>query len=255
MWAISQAHINMPITVVYPLVRSDWNMEIKYSLRSLQKWFEEDFGVCIIGYLPDYLNPDTLYHLPYNDVSGDRIARGKNTWAKRIAAANMFKRFIWMNDDIYFVNQPTNSDFLKNKVICYDFVDKSRSFISGLRASSCRWENLQWNTWKELKKMGYRHIYHAAIHIPQYIESIKMGCVLENFEPGCCLFHSAYVTMNYQGEKLPVCDYEMRYTGSPPKGILDKRVRFLNHNEIASGYPAMRRYIKQVFPDKSRFEK
>ena len=146
-------------------------------------------------------------------------------------------------------------DFLKNKVIWYDFADKSRSFISGLRDSSCRWENLLWNTWKELKKMGYRHIYHAAIHIPEYIESIKTGCVLENFERGCCLFHPSYVTMNYQGKKLPVCDYKMRYTGSPPKGLLDKRVRFLNHNEIASGYPAMRRFIEEMFPDKSKFEK
>lgn len=255
MSAISQVHISMPITVVYPLVKSDWNMEIKYSLRSLQKWFEEDFEVCVIGYLPDYLNPHTLHHVPYNDVSGDRVIRSKNTWAKRIAAADMFEKFIWMNDDIYFVNRPTNSDFLKNKVIWYDFADKNRSFIDGLRASSCKWENLLWNTWERLKKMEYRHIYHASIHIPEYVESIKMDCVLKNFESGSCLFHTAYVTMNYQGEKLPVCDYKMRYTGNPPKGLLDKRVRFLNHNEIASRYPAMRRFIEQMFPDKSRFEK
>jgi len=244
----------MRITVVYPLIKSDWNMEIKYSLRSLQKWFEEDFGVCIIGYFPDYLNPDTLHHLPFNDRIGDQVTKGKNTWAKLTTAADIYEEFIWMNDDIYFVQQFTNSDFLKNKVIWYDFADKSRSFINAFQNSK-PWHNLMFKTWKKLNDMGYRHIYHASIHIPKFIESIKLRRVLDSFEPGCCLFHTAYVTMNYQGEKLPVCDYKMRYTGSPPKGLLDKRVRFLNHNEIASRYPAMRRFIEQMFPEKSRFEK
>lgn len=244
----------MRTTVVYPLIKSDWNMEIKYSLRSLQKWFDEDFEICVIGYLPDYLNPETLHHLPYNDRAGDRVAKAKNTWAKLAIAADMYEKFIWMNDDIYFVQQFTNSDFLKNKVIWYDFADKSTSFIDGFQKSSL-WCKAMWNTWKRLTELGYRHIYHASIHIPQFIESIKLQCVLDNFAPCCCLFHTAYVTMNYQGEKLPVCDYKMRYTGSPPKGLWDKRVRFFNHNERASRHPAMRRFIDQMFPDKSRFEK
>jgi hypothetical protein len=50
--------------VVYLTTKSQWNEELRYSLRSFERYFADLGKVWIVGYLPAYLNPNAVRHVP-----------------------------------------------------------------------------------------------------------------------------------------------------------------------------------------------
>lgn len=102
-------------TVVYPLtVQLDYT-ELKYSLRSLDKFLPKPFEVVIVGnVIPDWITNVTQIELP--DVTGRPMLSVRR---KVIAALHYRDEFLFMNDDIYLIDtyKPTyySSGTLKGK--------------------------------------------------------------------------------------------------------------------------------------------
>ena len=81
-----------------------WNLELKYSLRSLEKHCADVRNVYIAGLCPDFIDKTKVKWLDIQDVSNPRF----NHWWK---VSNAFKQtgieeFLLMYDDIFFT-QPT----------------------------------------------------------------------------------------------------------------------------------------------------
>lgn len=92
------------MTVVYPLaVQIDYT-ELKYSLRSIEKYLKKPYEVIIVGnVIPDWINNVTQIELP--DV------RGRKQWSIRrkiLAALEYTKEMLFMNDDVYLL-QPAKT--------------------------------------------------------------------------------------------------------------------------------------------------
>lgn len=84
--------------VVYPLIKTiDDNIELRFSLRTLPKHKK----LWIIGYKPKWLLNAQI--IPFKDEK----TKGSNTAEKLWIACNderISENFIWMNDDIFFLN-------------------------------------------------------------------------------------------------------------------------------------------------------
>ena len=94
------------LDLVYILGRgSNWqNNELRYSLRSVEKFVTGIRNVFIIGEKPSFIN-DQVIHIPYKDVYTNKA---RNIMAKILRACNdsrMTKNFMLWNDD-YFAIQP-----------------------------------------------------------------------------------------------------------------------------------------------------
>lgn len=87
------------LDVVYPVKEKNWE-ELKYSLRSLKHTNHEN--VFIVGDLPDYVNKDSVIHVPMDDLD-DPTLSVVNKIKKVIEDPRLSDNFILMNDDFYFL--------------------------------------------------------------------------------------------------------------------------------------------------------
>jgi len=101
------------IDVVYPLGRgSKWgNAEIRYSLRSLEKYSLEDgYRVFVVGEKPACLDWKKVGHIPFTETKAKEI----NILEKALAAAKderVSDEFFFINDDYFFLNPFSMKEF------------------------------------------------------------------------------------------------------------------------------------------------
>src|SRR6478735_3971728 len=93
--------------VVYPLAAQINNEELRYSLRSIEKYLKPPFEVVIIGdHVPDWLNNAAQIWIP--DV------KGQNQYSVRrkvMAALSYEKEIFFMNDDFYLLEKTDPKKF------------------------------------------------------------------------------------------------------------------------------------------------
>lgn len=88
------------MTVVYPLtVQKDYT-ELKYSLRSIEKYLKKSIKVLIVGnHLPEWVTNVTQIEIP--DVPGKKQLSIR---IKILAALEFAKEILFMNDDVYLLH-------------------------------------------------------------------------------------------------------------------------------------------------------
>lgn len=156
------------MTVCYPLtVQLDYT-ELRYSLRSIEKYLPSGFDVVIVGdHMPEWINNVT--QLGVSDIK-----RQPNLSVRRkvVAALERYSEFLFFNDDIFLLQETGfhfpyySSGTLKNK-----------GGESGSRPLMLQLESLG----KDIKYFG---------HYPAFYKKDFTG-ILENF-PAECLTKSAY---------------------------------------------------------------
>lgn len=88
------------MVVVYPLTVQIDNTELRYSLRSLDKYLHAPFEVVLVGdIIPEWLTNITQIELP--DVRGQHLYSVRR---KVIAALQYASEVFFMNDDIYLLD-------------------------------------------------------------------------------------------------------------------------------------------------------
>ena len=89
--------------VCYPLTTQLDYTELRYSLRSIEKYLQDVEEVIIVGdNLPDWINNVTQIILP--DIKGKKQLSIRR---KILAALNYTDEILFMNDDVYFL-KPSN---------------------------------------------------------------------------------------------------------------------------------------------------
>lgn len=95
----------MGMDVVYINTKSMWkDNELRYSLRSVEKYLKGVRNVYVIGYKPLFLS-DKAIHIPCEDIYNNKA---RNIMTKVLLAANtkeVSKDFMLLNDDYFFLKE------------------------------------------------------------------------------------------------------------------------------------------------------
>jgi hypothetical protein len=251
----------MKFTVVYPYKASDaQGDELKHSLRSLCLNFKEEFDVVIVGDKPDWLSDEARV------ISGtfDNTPHPAVNVAKKLDAVirdrKMAHNFIWMNDDIYFINPVTIEDIKQLKHIGktrpnVNYASKGNPYhINGRR------------TFAWLTEQGKENFIYST-HLPFWYNKAnwrKLFALLPLMEVPYLLtnlYHNYFfkakdgIKINHHNEISVGCYRKIASHEAMNVGLLISKTKFLNHSQ--TGYcRVIIEEIKRRFGNvKCRFEK
>lgn len=235
------------MTILYPLgTGSVWaNNELRFSLRSLQCVRDLE-GVFVVGSNPEFLSEQVTFIPTYQEFSNPARGIFENVLAacldKRVP-----ERFCLMNDDYFFCSEVELGN--------YPYIHLG-PITDTLKRCSGEYYHHLFATQQELRKRGLP-ITNFDSHYPFIIEKEKFLQVAEmydwNRQHGFTLKSTYCNTLGIEGEFRPDCK-----TNSPKS--LDGWVAYCEEKEVFSiGDAALNgghfvNFIRQVFPEKSKFE-
>lgn len=89
------------MVVVYPLTNQKDYTELRFSLRSIEKYLQHPFEVVIVGdHLPEWINNVTVIEVP--DIPGKKQLSIRR---KILAALECYNEILCMSDDIYLTKE------------------------------------------------------------------------------------------------------------------------------------------------------
>lgn len=248
------------IDVFYPYFAREaiWE-ELRYSLRSLEKHFKQDFRVWIVGDLPVWAI--NIRHIPHTRSEGMRENSTYDAIKKLILFCEHWDTsdlFIRMYDDMYLIEDVTLEDLSQYKAMF--------GYAAIPKRDGVWWDQLR-RTLLEVIKKGYPG-WNTETHFPEVFEKINMLDIIEDYDAlnKRLLTSSLYFNIVFSQER-PVFFHECRgiqfynnednkyYTSST--GDLHKKctgMRFLNHNNSGLN-DNLKQFLMDRFAEKSRFER
>lgn len=250
------------ITIVYPYVQhlAAWQ-ELKYSLRSVEKYFKESFKVLIVGDLPEWIKD--VQHIPHTRISGIELTNCFDAITKLQLMLNSKKvsdDFIIMYDDIYLLKD-TRTEDLQKRYYLEDLSKHERP------EKLSNYQKIVFRTVDMLKREGLATL-NCETHLPRLYNKNKMRMIMKLFRPreNRLLTGTLYCNYYHKGEllqlpkKIKAGFYGLgsRYslTGcndADLPGIIESH-QFLNHDNNGLTRELMNQ-VEKLFPNKSRFEK
>jgi hypothetical protein len=245
------------LNVYYPYIESKWGEELKYSIRSLEQYFKENFRIIILGNPPKYLNSSKIVIYEENYINnvlnqyGYPISDFKMPQSKHFFACMNEKEnseYLWMMDDVYFLNDIDTNVFRKNYIV---------QDLTGIKnRNNSKWGKKLWSTADYLKSHGYS-IYNFETHIPYLYNSSKMRETFEFFSRcNSWLINTAYHNYHKYINNLELIkDKRLGFYGRKkdiPNNI--NNYLFLNHDDNGLSNK-LKTLIINRFNKKSKYEK
>lgn len=243
---------------VYPNVNElSQHDELKYSLRSLEKNYQGNYKVVIVGEMPTFINDKVLFI----DVPHTGKSPREDVATKRICVdthKHIPEEYYWMNDDIYFVNPVTREDLGIPTVICD--LDEGMSKYD----KQTPWGKDMHKTYEYLCDNGYPTLNYAT-HVPHKIRKSIAAELNHSMDlvHNPHVFENLYYNIHFQ-ELLPYwlhLDHKNNLLFSvnrpnPDWHKVDEQLlskKFMNNGEagMSEDFIAL---LERLFPDKSPFE-
>lgn len=224
--------------VLYPIGSgSKYNdLELKYSLRSLEKYLSGYDRIFIVGNLPNWIKKDSVVHIP----KGDGLYKQQNIFLKIKAAIDngISNNFLFFNDD-HFLLQPLQADQLP-----YFYDNTLQHWATKARG---RYKGAILNTGEGL---------YYDVHTPIIYNGEKFLNTVGKLDWSKeYVIKSAYCNANQIGKIVKIDDIkiEQERTVEQLKAIIHKKMFF----SIATYalYPAMKQLLNELYPEKSKYEK
>lgn len=185
--------------IVYTLAdKSDNNyLELKYSLRSLEKHGINYGMVVIVGGLPDWIDTSKIIHVK----ESDSFFKEKNIMSKILAAANSNKvtEDFWHFNDDYFLLKTYDFKTLKS---CKHERDLHH-YVWGEGREKLRWNKytrVVENTYRELNKRNLP-IEFYDVHLPFKYNSVKFRDAMQKYD-WSCQFKLGYIIRSLYGNTI-----------------------------------------------------
>ena len=228
--------------------------ELRYAVRAWVKHFPEG-KVVIIGDKPAWAGKD-LVHIPHKPQSTNPQIDVAHKMIAAIASNKVSDVFIWTNDDIYTLCPVDIADIITLK--SHGKLLK-RGVANGLYAENCK------NTVAALKKQGITDPFDYATHTPVVMEKSSLAKVIERY--GCekegHLVYSLYANTVFPDHRPIITKNDGSgsicasvYRANPDPKVLKRVIasrKWLNNND--AGWKAVEPKLKELFPDKCKFEK
>ncbi len=168
---------NKPIDIVYPLnegLSHFRNQEIKYSLRSVEKFVTNFRNIYIIGFKPPFLNEKVIL-IPHKDHPYH--CKERHIMEKFLVACSIpdvSDRFLMFNDD-YFFTKPVNAQKIPFYIKGY-----LKGSINKRKPGNLYRQSLE-NTYNALTKKGFG-TEHFDLHYPIYYDKKKFPEVMSSYD-------------------------------------------------------------------------
>lgn len=213
------------MVVTYPLTAQNDYTELKYSLRSLQKFLPPPFEVVIVGdHVPEWINNVTVIQLP--DIKGQRELSVRR---KVLAALEYAKEILFMNDDFYLLREYTPV-YYTSGVLNKVGESGAKSLLNQLQKFN-----------KPVKYYGH----YPVVYKKDFREA------MENFTPDC-LNKSAYCNF-IEAQSVEVQDCKLLSAVKP--GVIEQFIKgkpcfSTGVNSINSAVPV----LQELFSEPSKYE-
>jgi hypothetical protein len=265
---LQKKFVLVKVDIYYPYYEAEavWD-ELKYSLRSL-KHLSFEHRVVIVGDLPEWINPETILHIPHErittDDEGTCVLDATSKLLAYLQHPQAAPYFIRMYDDIFYLKPTTIQDMMTVRIM--------GDWKNVERTDETVWKR---HLWKTLDALAQRELtqLNTETHLPELFGRDNMKEVFEQFNPKenglltSTLYYNYYkqfyaqtITLNKaDGEKAGYYGYDNDYSYASPSSVnqvadLCNRKRFLNFNDNGFNIHIMN-YLKQTFKEKSPYEK
>lgn len=243
-----------PTAFVYPyLAKAAEGDELLYSVRSVEKFYQGQADIWIVGDRPRWWARDDRFVRAGQVKGGARIDRANKLWVI-LNTPEIPESFVWMQDDIYFVG-PVSYEFLATPWV------RGR----GMTAKSlAAWKpdkgyfRQKKRTWEALLENG-KTLEDYAAHTPQVYRKNNLRVLFEkyNLRKEQYVDDLLYYNEFPQGRPVPIGNRMYRITGEPDDAQYWKRMEpatLHNHfNGKFKRYVAPR--IETMFPGPCSHEK
>lgn len=232
--------MNKP-SVVYILGRgSRWNDgEIRYSLRSLEKYLLSYGEVFVIGEKLDWFS-ERIHHIPESDPFLNKTMNGVNKIMKAALAEEISDKFILMNDDFIF-NQPVAQidNYIRGTL--------ARQMQLHQTKSGYYYEDMK-TTKQILEKWGYATPVDYEVHYPVMFDKDKLLTAIAKAgkENSRFLIRSIYGNMHSSGGE-PVVDFKA-HTLAEFAFQKKREPDVISLSDLVVGYEEVQTWLKRKFP-------
>ena len=227
--------------------------ELKYAIRSFEKYCDFDFNIVLVGDCPSWYKGDFI---PTQAIRGMQFARCFDIANKLNHICNspiITDDFIYSYDDIYLINKCTIDDF--KKIVALGIANRHSVSKDG----SENYKRLFAQTIKDLDK---DELYIYETHLPRILNKEKLSLIYRayNLRQRPILFSTIYFNefFDYPDEILMEKNtIKLGIYQQLPKSEIERQVKdykFLNHTEKSYGI-GMQNFLKEKYKNKSRFEK
>jgi len=247
--------------VVYVLgTGSSWgNNEIRFSIRSFVKYFENLRNIVIVGECPVWLKG--VVHIPCPDKTG--INKDARMALKILAACKDYRvseNFIFCTDDTLLLQPTKDADFCgwHDGPILYDSV-KDKNEHRGTTDSSpahSEWYANVYRTGEELKRRNLPDNNYDRAHAPQPINKKEFTEILSTWK----IFETNYTISNIYNNSSKIfkgCKAQNAkvYKPTPEDEIifLTSGKWCLNYNDSAMD-EQLKQWLYKIFPEASKYE-
>jgi hypothetical protein len=226
------------VDAVY-ICREGDNEELRYSLRSVAANMPHE-NVWVVGGKPDWYVGN---HIPVKQQS-TKYNNARANLRATVNCGDISPEFVLMNDDFYVLRKVESVPYYHGG----DLMDKIKTF-EGFAAKS-KYLQILWDTVHVLAYHGSPTTLDYAIHVPIRMERELLGPLLVYEASIRTLYGNLF---RVGGERID----DVKVHTKPRSGIPV-------HDYVVSDFPFMstadrtfwqtRKYLKQLFPEPSRFE-
>jgi len=259
------------IGVFYPYFASAsrWK-ELRYSLRSLEKFFNEDYEVWIVGDMPEWIR--NVKHIPHQKTEMVNAGATYDAVSKLklyIDHNDSPDQFLRMYDDVYLTGARTVKQMQITRYLFTNEELNTGEFASG----GMVWRDQVFRSTDAVVRLGYPG-YMTETHCPEVFEKEKMREIFEMFDPlenrllTSTLYFNVFpyelILKDRKVERALFYGYENVFSYGPGEcELAETRLNrvscicegkyYLNHNDDGLD-DGLKKFIEGMYPDKCRFE-
>lgn len=232
-----------PRAIVYPWWSRGavWE-ELRYSLRSVEEFFEDkECPIYILtDKVPGWIEPGGRVRVI--ELDGYERKQGEGMWQAREIGLQLAERVLWMNDDFYLLKRTRWEDF-DTAIHAGDITDD----LPGLLEDEKGFYRNMARVGMDLLREGAPRVLRFSTHTPQVYERAKSLEVLRRFHVP---FSGGFETLYHNHHGTPCRERD----GDRATSLPAKFARFLNHGKDGPN-EATRRGLVAMFPDAAAWEK
>lgn len=185
---------------VWPYFRdSAHGPELELSMRSVEANFKGNARLVVIGDLPSEINIDFVYiHCPRITAKHHHAFYDTfNKIKEAIHSTQVAEKFVWIHDDVFFINDITSEDLKSGMFAEYKTLPELLNYTP-----SNNWLLLKKKTMLNLFDSGHRYVMDFDTHAPMFVDSQHLLQVFDEFdiENNALLWQSVYGN-TYEGKE------------------------------------------------------
>lgn len=244
--------------LVYILKQSDYNPDLKFSLRSIEK-FCSFRNVWIVGYKPNWVK--NVNYLP-TEQTGNKWVNSMTNITAACNCKEISDNFVLMNDDFFFLKNIR--DWRSTCNLCLNTIDEEAAKYEKGKPSRWQWGFIYA---KELLdqincEKRYNYEFHGPIifNKQKFLDMLQIPEIAEITKTNKC-FHKRSIYKNlYPDLDLPA---PRRFTDTKLKLGYDLLNMFLHDGFISVfddvvdndlKFPKLNAFLYRMFPNKSKYE-